>query len=444
MSFITRFAPSPTGLLHIGNARTALISYLFAKKHNGKFMLRLDDTDIDRSSNDFAIAIENDLKWLGLEWDIFAKQSERNQRYEEIKEKLIADGRLYPCYETAEEIEIKRKMLLSRGKPPIYDRQALTLTEKQIKQYESEGRKKHWRFKLDETATIKWNDLIKGEIIFKAEHLSDPVLIRTNGCPTYMLPSVIDDIDFNITHIIRGEDHVSNTAIQIQIFEALGAKLPNFAHNSLMKSKDAKISKREGGFDIGSLRDIEHIEAMAINSLLAKLGSSDPVEPHTDLASLADKFNLTSFGKASAIYDFSELAKLNNKILHAFNYSQVKNRHELSGIDEDFWQLVKNNINRLPEIKIWHDICKKSLTPIIDDLEYTKIASTLLPSGELDESSWDKWIGIIKEATNRKGKELFMPIRKALTALEHGPELKHLLPLIGREKIIARLNGQTA
>ncbi len=443
MTVITRFAPSPTGLLHIGNVRTALICYMIAKKEGGQFMLRLDDTDIERSTESYADAIKEDLQWLGLEWDFTSKQSDRMVRYDEIKQKLIADGRLYPCYETAEELDIKRKMLISRGLPPIYDRAALKLTEADKKKLEAEGKRPHWRFKLDETAVIKWNDQIKGPIHFEAKNLSDTVLIRANGAPTYMLPSAIDDMDFGITHIVRGEDHVSNTAVQIQIFEAIGSKLPSFAHHSLIKGKEGKISKREGGFDVGSLRETG-IEAMAITSFMARLGTSDPVEARTTLKELVDHFDINKFGKAAAIYDFAELERMNPKVLHITPYAQVKDRPEMGGIDEEFWLSVRPNLTKLSEIKDWWAICKQAVTPVIDNLEFTKEASQSLPEGNWTTETWGEWINKVKAATGKNGKELFMPIRKALTARDNGPELKYILPLIGREKALARLSGKAA
>lgn len=444
MAVITRFAPSPTGLLHIGNIRTALIGYLFAKKHGGQFMLRLDDTDHDRSTEAFASSIQQDLGWMGFHWDIVSKQSDRLARYDAIKQQLLAQGRLYPCYETPEEIEIKRKMQLSRGKPPIYDRAALSLTDTQRAELKAQGRPEHWRFKLDETATIRWKDMIKGDTTFKAEHLSDPVIIRANGAPTYMLPSVIDDMDFHISHIIRGEDHVSNTAIQIQMFEALGAPIPTFGHHSLMKSKDGKISKRTGGFDIAYLRDEEHIEALTIACLMARLGTSEPVEARSSLEELIEHFDLSKFTKTAAIYDAEELDRLNSKVLRILPYASIKNRPEMAGIDEAFWLSVRHNLKRLPDIRLWHTICKESLTPIIENPAFTAQAGTLLPSGEWNEQTWDIWIEAIKAATDQKGKALFMPLRKALTACESGPELKYMLPLIGPEKVLRRLNGHTA
>ncbi len=362
---------------------------------------------------------------------------------EEIKQQLFASGRLYPCYETAAELDIKRKMQLTRGLPPIYDRAALKLTHAAKAQYDKEGKQPHWRFKLDESADIQWNDLVKGPIKFAASKLSDPILIRENGAPTYMLPSAIDDMDFNISHIIRGEDHVTNTAVQIQIFQALGSKLPQFAHHSLMKGKAGKISKREGGFDIKALQE-QGIEAMAINSFLARLGTSEPTIAVAQMDELIAGFDLSKFSKTSAIYEFADLERLNAKILHIMPYGQVKNRMEMQGVDENFWLAVRPNLTQLSEIRTWREICNNSIAPIIEDAEFLKQAAELLPGGQWDSNTWNNWIAKIKEISPRKGKELFMPLRKALTAQETGPELKYVLPLIGREKAIARLSGITA
>ncbi len=446
MSVITRFAPSPTGFIHIGNIRTALICYMVAKSQGGKFMLRLDDTDLERSKKEYADAIEEDLAWLGLNVDLKAKQSERLSRYEEVKQQLIDAGRLYPCFETPEEIEIKRKMLLSRGKPPIYDRSALSLTEDQKQTFIDQGKPVHWRFKLDEKAVIEWDDLVKGNIRFEAKNLSDPVLIRADGSPTYMLPSAIDDMDFAISHVVRGEDHVSNTAIQIQLFEALGSHIPTFAHHSLMKGKDGKISKRKGGFSIQDLRHEDHIEPMAILSMLARLGTSEPIEIRHTLQEILDHFDITTFTKNTAIYEVEDLKKLNTKLIHELSFDQVKDRTELNNIDETFWLSVRGNIDTLADIQTWRKICQDSLDPIIDsqDKEFTQKASQLLPETPWNEETWTIWVNTLKDNTDRKGKSLFMPLRKALTAQDHGPELKYVLPLIGREKAIARLNGTHA
>lgn len=443
MSVTTRFAPSPTGLLHIGNARTALIGYMFAKKNGGKFMLRLDDTDTERSKEAFAEAIQEDLKWLGLNWDVFARQSERMERYAEIKQKLIADGRLYPCYESAQELDIKRKMQLTRGLPPIYDRAALQLTDAQKKQFEAEDKAPHWRFKLEQSEIIEWDDLVKGHTKFEAQHLSDPILIRENGAPTYMLPSAIDDMDFKISHVVRGEDHVTNTAIQIQLFKAIGEHMPQFAHHSLMKGKEGKISKREGGFDIRSLRE-EGIEPMAINSFLARLGTSDPAIPQVLMEELIAGFDLTKFSKASAIYEFAELERMNTKVLHLMPYKTVKNRPEMQSISEEFYLAVRPNLSRLAEIKTWWEICHGTVSPVVTDAEFLAVSLDLLPPEPWDANSWGVWIDSIKQKTSRKGKELFMPIRKALTSRESGPELKYVLPLIEPAKVKSRLSGKAA
>jgi glutamyl-tRNA synthetase len=445
MTVITRFAPSPTGLLHVGNLRTALINYLFAKKCGGTFMLRMDDTDRVRSKEEYADAIKEDLNLAGLHWDIYANQASRLARYEEIKQLLLAQGRLYPCFESQEELEIKRKFQLTRGAAPIYDRAALKLTAEQKAKYESEGKKPHFRFKLNDE-TIKWNDLVRGDISFEGKHLSDPILIREDGTMTYILSSVVDDIDFKITHIIRGEDHISNTAIQIQIFNCLDAVPPIFAHLSMIKTKDAEISKRTGGFDIKSLRE-EGIEAMAINSLFAKIGTSDAIEPKTTLAELVAEFDIKKFGKAPASYDKEDLTRLNRKLISIMPYQIAKPRLTNVGlldIDEGFWISVRSNITTISEIKEWWEICKAPLTPIIEDEELLELAGSCFPNGELTGDSWSEWINAIQKITNKKGKQLFMPLRKAITARERGPELKKLLPLIGREKILLRLQGKTA
>lgn len=439
----TRFAPSPTGFIHIGNIRTALMCYLLAKQNNGEFWLRLDDTDTERSKEEYAQAIIQDLEWLGLGIDHMERQSARLARYEEVKQQLIESGRLYPCYETAQEIEVKRKMQLNRGLPPIYDRTALTLTDAQKQAFEAEGRQPHYRFKIDQSAIIQWQDLIRGDVHFEGQHLSDPVLIRENGNPTYMLPSTIDDMDFGISHVLRGEDHVTNTAIQIQLFEALGASVPVFAHHSLIKSKTGKISKREGGHDIAGMRE-EGIEPMAFISYLARIGTSQPVEPFSSMEEVIAQFDLSHFSRASAIFDQEELERLNSKIVHGFSYQQVQNRRELAGIDKKFWDAVKDNLERVGDIHLWHHICREEIVPDIEDMAFTKQACELLPDGNWDETTWSSWTNKVKEATGRKGKDLFMPIRKALTGRDNGPELKILLPLIGSEKAHRRLNGQKA
>jgi glutamyl-tRNA synthetase len=446
MTIKTRFAPSPTGMLHVGNVRTALINWLFSRSQNGLFMLRMDDTDLLRSKPEYATAIKNDLQWLGLNWDESARQSERLGRYEEVKNKLIEAGRLYPCYETQTDLDMKRKMLLSRGLPPIYDRSSLNLTPAQHEEMLAQGRKPHYRFLLKEEA-IEWNDLIRGDIQFHAKNLSDPIVIREDGSMTYLLCSATDDIDFNITHILRGEDHISNTAIGIQITKALAAIPPQIGHLSLLQSKTGEISKRIGGFDIQSLRE-QFIEPMAINSLLAKMGTSDPIEAVKDITTLIDSFNASKFSHSAVNYDFNELLPLNHKLINIMSYAELKPSLDALEIEitEEFWNAIHGNLNTINEAIDWWNICNKDLTPIIapEDKEFLNNACDFLPQGTWDLSTWGIWINELKSKTGKSGKQLFKPIRLALTGQESGPELKTLLPLIGKNKVEQRLHGKTA
>ena len=346
---ITRFAPSPTGKLHIGNVRTALINWLYAKKHGGSFILRVDDTDLIRSKQEYKDAILEDLQWLGMDFDMSFNQLSRVKEYDEAKRFLIEAGRLYPCYETPQELDIKRKLQLSRGLPPIYDRAALKLSDEQIAQYKKEGRKPHYRFLINDS-DIVWKDMIKGDIKYLGSKLSDPVIIRADGTMTYMLCSTIDDIDYDISHVIRGEDHVSNTAIQIQMFEAMKASPPVFGHLSLVKSKDDKISKREGGFEISSFRDDLNIEAMTINSFLGLIGSSQTVQPYKNMQDLIDNFDISSYSKSPTTYMPQELDILNHKVVLTYEYEDIKEylaRNNLEKINEKFWLAVKPNLHKL-------------------------------------------------------------------------------------------------
>lgn len=429
MKTLLRFAPSPTGYLHAGNVRTALVNYLFAKKTGGEFMLRIDDTDTERSKDEYIDAIEKDLAWLGITYERKFKQSERFARYEEIKNKLIADGKLYPCYETGDELETKRKFQMKRGAPPIYDRAALKLTEAEKAAFEAAGKRPHYRFKLDHTDII-WNDMVRGETKFNGANLSDPILFREDGSLIYMLCSVVDDGDYEVTHIVRGEDHVTNTAIQIQIAQSLGYKLPEFAHIALLKAKDGELSKRVGGFDIAGLRD-KGIEAQAILSLLAKMGTSDAIDVKS-MEELIAEFDFAKFGRAIAIYNPDDLDRLNHKVVAQLPFSAVKNRVK---VNEEFWDAVKANLKTVAEVEEWNEICSDSLQPVVQDAELLKKAAELLP----DNLDFSAWMEAVKTATGKKGKELFMPIRLALTAREHGPELKAILPLIGRENVLKRL-----
>jgi glutamyl-tRNA synthetase len=427
-------------MLHVGNIRTAIVNWLFAKKMNGKFMLRMDDTDLERSKDEFKQAIIEDLKWLGLEWEIFATQSERLERYNIIKDQLINQGRLYECFETPEELETKRKIQTSSGRPPIYDRAALKLTTEQKQKYRDHGRKPHYRFLLNDEPII-WQDMVKGELKFDPAHLSDPILIREDGSMTYMISSTIDDIDFDITHIIRGEDHVSNTAIQIQLFKALGSNPPQCGHLALIQSKDNKISKRVGGFDIRSLKE-DGIEPLALISFLSTLGTSKPITAFNSISEVIDNFDIKSFSLSPTNYSFEELERINQKIISHYNFTEVKDRLIQLGctnIDEQFWDMVKANINTLKEALIWWNIFKNPSSLIRQDNEFLTQASQLLPEGPISDTTWSEWTRKLSEATGKKGKELFMPLRLALTGLEHGPELGKILPLLGREEIIKRL-----
>lgn len=447
MTVKVRFAPSPTGMLHVGNARTALITWLFARKSGGHFLLRIDDMDQERSKTEYELAIEDSLIWLGLNWDEKANQKDRLARHEERIEKLKADGRLYPCYETPEELGLKRKSQLSRGKPPIYDRAALELSSAQIAKYEAQGRSPHWRFKLNHEP-IEWNDHIRGEVKFNGSDLSDPVVIRENGQPLYHLCSVIDDIDFDITHVVRGEDHVSNTAAHIQMFEALGATPPEFAHNALISDAEGgKLSKRLGSLSIKDLREEEGLEPMAVVSLLARLGTSDPVEAFATLEPLIESFDFSKFSRASAKFDPNEIFRLNAKIIHDTPFEDVNVRMAEMGLpdlDEEFWEAVRPNLERLRDIKDWWAVAKGPVETRIEDPEFITQAAALLPPAPWSENTWSEWTKAVKENTGRKGKSLFMPLRQALTGMDHGPELDKLLLLIGPDKVKERLNFKEA
>ncbi len=440
---IVRVAPSPTGYLHVGNARAALLNYLFAHHAGGKFMLRIDDTDDTRSKPEFEAAILEDLKWLGLHHDLFARQSDRADRYREAAERLKTAGRLYPCYETAAELDRRRKRQMAAGKPPVYDRAALNLTTEQRDAYEAEGRKPHWRFKLSHDK-VHWNDLIRGPVEIDTATLSDPVLIREDGRFLYTLPSVVDDADFAVSHILRGEDHVTNSAPQIEIFEALGAPVPRFAHFALFVAAGGEVlSKREGSLSLRTLRE-EGIEAMALNAYLAHIGTSDSIEPALSLNDLANGFAFEKMGRALAHFDLAELTTLNAKTLHAMPYEIVAPRLTAMGVDEAVWDAVKPNVVRLADAANLRKLVTGPVTPVIEDAGFAARASALLPPEPWDEGTWGAWTKAVAAETGAKGRTLFHPLRLALTGLEHGPELKKLLPLIGRARTLARLEGKTA
>ena len=440
MTVITRFAPSPTGNLHVGNIRAALHNWLWARKSGGKFLLRLDDTDLERSRAEYANAIKADLSWLGLHWDAEEKQSDRFALYESRFEQLKASGHVYPAYETSQELELRRKVLLGRGLPPVYDRAALSLTSDQIAAHEAEGRKPHWRFRLDHDQPILWTDLIRGEQRFEPKLLSDPVIRRADGSWLYMLPSVIDDVDMGITHVLRGEDHVSNTATQIQMFTALGAQLPSFAHEALLTGSEGKLSKRLGSLGVAHFREIG-LEPMAVLSLLARLGTSMPIEPFANVDPLIESFDFAHFGRAPARFDEAELATLNQKIVHLLPYDAVSARLP-AGMDEAGWNAIRPNLENMSQATDWWRIVTgpvEAPAPDEDDRAFLATAREILLGLDFGPDIWPALTGALKERTGRKGKMLFLPLRRALTGLDHGPDMAQLLPLIGKEEALRRL-----
>jgi glutamyl-tRNA synthetase len=435
---VVRFAPSPTGHIHIGNARTAILNWLFAQKSGGTFVLRYDDTDQLRSTEEFATGIAEDLAWLCIKPHRIEWQSKRFPRYDAVAQQLREAGRLYACYETAEELDRRRKRQLARGLPPVYDRAGLKLTAEERAKLEGEGRKPHWRFKLD-GRMVQWTDLIRGPQHIDTATLSDPVLVREDGTYLYTLPSVIDDIDFGITHVIRGEDHVVNTAVQIEITEALGGAVPVYAHHSLLTGADGKgLSKRLGSLSIQSMREAG-LEAMAVVSHAALLGTSENIHPCADYRELIDGFDLHKLSRAPARFDEAELRQLNAKLLHMLPYQAVRDR--LGGESEAFWMAVRGNLERLSDSETWKQIVRGRFKPDVppDDRAFLDTARRLLPPEPWDAATWKVWTDAIKAATDRKGKALFMPLRLALTGLDHGPELAALLPLIGRDRVLERL-----
>ena len=439
-----RFAPSPTGNLHVGNLRTALVNYLFARRANGHFMLRIDDTDTERSTPEFEASIRADLTWMGMGWDSEDRQSQRLERYDEALRRLVSDGRAYACYETQEELALKRKAQLSAGRPPVYDRAALKLTDAQKAQFDAECRRPHWRFLLEHDE-VAWTDMVRGEVSYHMSSLSDPVLMREDGRVIYTMASVVDDIDHEITHIIRGEDHVTNSAAQIQLFEALGGTAPVMGHVALLAGADGEgLSKRLGSLSIGQLRD-EGTEPEALASLLARIGTADPVVACADMAAIIEGFDLSRFGRATAKFDPAELAQINVKIVQQRGFGDVAGR--LASLDvgggEAFWLAVRDNISTVEEAAQWWRVCTAPLAPVIETAEVTAAAAACLPDGDL-AGVWGAWTKSVSETTGAKGRGLFMPIRLALTGQERGPEIGPLLPFIGRERILARLRGETA
>lgn len=441
MTVTTRFAPSPTGRLHVGNIRTALHNWLLARRTGGRFLLRIDDTDAERSEERFVDAIRADLAWLGMTPDGEVRQSERFALYEARFETLRAQGRIYPAYETAQELELKRKIQLGRGLPPVYDRAALTLSDAERARLEAEGVRPHWRFKLDHDASIAWDDLVQGHKAFDPRTMSDPVVRRADGSWLYMLPSAVDDVDLGVSHVVRGEDHVSNTALQLQMFEAMGAAPPRFAHSALLTGAEGKLSKRLGSLGVDHFRE-EGIEPEAVRALLARLGTSDPVEPVVDPTPLVAGFDFERFGRAPARFDEVELKGVNARIVHQLPFERV--RDELpAGMGEAEWLAVRPNLHTVAEAAEWWRVIEGPVDATVAEEDRGYLTEAARAAGEIDWAGdpWHALTGRLKERTGRKGRALFLPLRLALTGREHGPDMAQLLPLIGRERAVERLRA---
>ena len=437
----TRFAPSPTGYIHVGNLRTALMNYLIARKAGGTFILRIDDTDPERSKEEYVDAIKQDLEWLGLGWDRIERQSERLDRYHEAADKLREMGRFYEAFETPTELDLKRKKQLNMGKPPVYDRAALDLSEDEKAALRAERGDGVWRFKLDHQR-IEWNDGILGDISIDASSVSDPVLIRGDGQFLYTLASVVDDTEFGVTHVVRGSDHVTNTATQIQIIEALGGKVPEFAHHSLLTGPQGEaLSKRLGTLALRDLRE-QGVQPMALLSLMARLGSSDPVELRSEMAELIEGFDINRFGAAPTKFDVEDLFPLTGRYLQSLPLEAVQEQVEALGVPAEkqaaFWDMAKENITTLKDLEGWWTLCRDGAEPLIadEDKDFIAEAMALLPDGPYDSTTWGSWTAAVKEATGRKGKSLFMPLRHAVTGMERGPDMSALLALM--EKVRAK------
>ncbi len=444
MTITVRFAPSPTGKLHVGNVRAALWNWLYARANDGKFILRIDDTDQERSTKEYEDGIRRDLEWLGLDWDETFSQSARFEAYDDVAAALKQRGLLYACYETPDELERKRRLQRARGLPPIYDRAALSYTDEEIAAFEAEGRRPHWRFKLSQ-GEVRWTDLIRGETVVDTSNVSDPVLIRADGVYLYTLPSCVDDVDYRISHVVRGEDHVTNTAVQIELFRVLtemrGGEAPAFAHHSLLVGADGQgLSKRLGGLSIETFRE-KGLEPQAITSLMARLGTSLPVTPERSLAALSDSFSFEAAGRAPARFDETELTALNAKLLHETPFAAVADSLAAIGVDEALWNVVRGNLETLSDAALWRDVAYGEIDPVIEDVDVIAAARDLLPDDPLTVESWSMLADRVKSATGAKGRKLFMPLRLALTGEAQGPEMSALLPLIGADRARARLAG---
>lgn len=436
-----RWAPSPTGRIHLGNARPALLNWFYARRHGGRYVLRMDDTDLARSTRESADGIEVDLAWLGITPDLLVRQSDRTALYDAARDRLIAAGRLYPCYETEEELDRKRARARLLNKPPIYDRAALSLTAEDRARLEAEGRKPHWRFRLD-GRPVHFDDLIKGPQTVNTASMSDPVLLREDGSYLYTLPSVVDDIDLGITHVIRGEDHVSNTGTQIEIFEALGGAIPTFGHHNLLTDAEGQgFSKRLGSQSISDFRD-EGYEPMAIAIMASLTGTSLPIETYETLDEIANRLDFSMISHGAARFDPAELDSLNARLLHALPYEGAAARLSALGLEgEAMWLLLRENLRKFGDIVEWSRLVTGPVDPVVadEDRDFLALAKALLPPEPWDETTWSQWTEALKAATGRKGKALFLPLRLALTGRHDGPELKSLLPLAGRKACLDRL-----
>jgi glutamyl-tRNA synthetase len=440
MTVLTRFAPSPTGQLHVGNIRTALHNWLWARKSGGQFMLRIDDTDAERSEERFVDAIRADLAWLGLVPDGEARQSARFTLYEARFAALRDAGHVYPAYETSQELDLKRKIAAGRGLPPVYDRAALALSDSDRAALEAQGVAPHWRFKLDHSTPIEWDDLIRGHQRFDPATMSDPVIRRADGSWLYMLPSAIDDAEMAVTHVVRGEDHVSNTALQLQMFAAMGSAAPAFAHEALLIGSEGKLSKRLGSLGVESFREMG-IEPEAVRALLARIGTSLPVEALIDTDTLIATFDFGRFGRAPARFDEAELATLNARIVHQLDFDSVAARLP-AGMARDGWEAVRPNLSTVAEAGDWWHVIEGPIHADADPADDDFLAEAARVAAEIDWAGdpWHTLTGALKASSSRSGKALFLPLRRALTGLDHGPDMKALLPLIGRERAIERLS----
>lgn len=438
-----RFAPSPTGHLHIGNFRTALVNFLFARKNNGHFMLRIDDTDLERSLIEYENAIKEDLSWMNIGWDSLEKQSSRLSCYDNALQILLNKKRAYPCFETADELSLKRKSQLSSGKPPIYDRSSLKLSDSEIADLKSKGKKPHYRFLLNHV-DVNWDDLVKGKSKYNMSNLSDPVILREDGRVIYTLASVVDDIDFAVTDILRGEDHMTNSAAQIQLFEALGSLAPRLGHLSLLTDiSGSGLSKRLGSL---SLRDLkkEGFQPLAIASLLSRIGTSDSTEISTELNEIITNFDINKFGKSKPKFDKVELSALNSKFFQLIDFENIFDDLKKINIHitKEFWYLIRGNIKTLNDVNFWWNVVYGNIKTIKDSEEFTNLAIKTLPKKDFDKNTWSIWTSLIMKESGRKGKDLFKPLRLCLTGQSNGPEMASLVFIMGRDKVIERLSNK--